>query len=274
MVRVIATDLDGTLLNPIKKFTIVEKNNKRFLQKFYGDVVLVSGRGPKFCAKICNILKIEHNFVALNGALIVKNGNIIYRQSMKKNPLNDLLYFLDENYDDFEFLIFDKYDDITCFTNTKKSLIKRKHIKQKLKNGKLQEKINISNKKVINTLSNNTSIYKAIIYLNDGIEDIANQLKNKFSTHFEFFVSNHSIEISPIGVNKGEALKYLIDTTKVKYDEVFVVGDGTNDISMFEIFPNSFAIKNASNKLKIKAKHSIDKITDLEKYTKRNGNFR
>ena len=78
MVRVIATDLDGTLLTPRKKFTLVAKENKDYLKNFYGDIVLVSGRNPRFCAKICNCLKIHHNFVALNGALIVKNGNVIY----------------------------------------------------------------------------------------------------------------------------------------------------------------------------------------------------
>jgi len=68
-------------------------------------------------------------------------------------------------------------------------------------------------------------------------------------------------------------LKYLIDTTKVKYNEVFVVGDGNNDLSMFELFSNSFAIEDSSNKLKIKAKHTIKKFSDIEKYTKLNDNF-
>lgn len=273
MIRVIATDLDGTLLKPKKKFALVEKENKNYIKSFYGDVVLVSGRDPKFCAKICNTLKIEHNFVSLNGAVIVKDGKVVYRQSMKKTILLNLLEYLSENYDNYEFVIFDKYDNLTCSTNIKKSILQRRYIKHYLKNGRLHQKITISNKKTIKLLTDKTDIYKAIIYLNEGIDDIYSQLKEKFKEHFEFFSSNHSIEISPIGVNKGEALKYLIDTTKVKYEEVLVVGDGNNDISMFEIFPNSFAIDDASSKLKNKAAHIISKFSDLEKYTKLNGNF-
>jgi hydroxymethylpyrimidine pyrophosphatase-like HAD family hydrolase len=72
MVKVIATDLDGTLLKPKRKFTLVEKENRKFIKNFYGDIVLNSGRQAKFCAKICNNLKIDHNFIALNGAIIVK----------------------------------------------------------------------------------------------------------------------------------------------------------------------------------------------------------
>lgn len=273
MVRVIATDLDGTLLKPKRKISIIEKENKNYIRNFYGDVVLVTGRDPKFCAKVCNILKIEHNFIALNGAIIVKNGNVIYRQSMKKNALSDLLEYMKDNYSNFEFVVFDKYDKITCFTDINPCRIKRKYIKHYLKNGRLHQKIKISNKKVLTILQDKTSIYKTIIYMNEGIEDTANILKSKYGEHFEFFASNHSIEISPKGVNKGLSLKYLIDSTTVKYDEVYVIGDGANDISMFEIFPNSFAITDASNKLKSKAKYSIRKISNLESYTKLNENF-
>ena len=58
----------------------VDKENKKFIKDFYGDVVLVSGRSPKFCAKICNCLHIHHNFISLNGAIIVKEGKVIYLQ--------------------------------------------------------------------------------------------------------------------------------------------------------------------------------------------------
>jgi len=207
MVRVIATDLDGTLLKPKKKFSLVEKENKKFIKNFYGDIVLNSGRTPKFCAKICNKLKIEHNFIALNGAVIVKNGNVIYRQSLKKTVLNNLLEFLDEYYNDYEFLIFDKYDKITCYSPKKKSTIKRKLFKSHLKNGRLCEKISVSNKKAKLYLNDTTELYKALIYTKNP-EDMGNLLKEKYNEHFEFYIGDHSIEISPFGINKGEALKY------------------------------------------------------------------
>lgn len=272
MVKVIATDLDGTLLKPKRKFSLVEKENKQFIRNFYGDIVLNSGRMPKFCAKICNILKIEHNFIALNGAIIVKNGEVIYRQSIKKTILNNLLDFLDEYYSNYEFLIFDKYDKITCYSPAKKSIVRKKYFKSRLKNGRLTEKITINNFKVKQYLTDNTEIYKALIYF-ENPEDMGNLLKEKFGKHFEFYISDHSIEISPLGVNKGLALKYLIDTTSVKNEEVYVVGDGVNDITMFDLFPNSFVISASNSQLKLSAKHTINKFSDLKEYTKLNENF-
>lgn len=273
MIRVIATDLDGTLLNPKRKFTLIDKKNKNYIKNFYGDLVLVSGRDPKFCAKVCNVLKIEHNFVSLNGAIIVKRGKIVYKQSMKNTILLSLLEYLDGNYDNYEFLIFDKYDKITCTSNIKRFSLRKKYLKHFVNNIKLHQRVTINNKKVEKTLNSNIDIYKAIIYINDGLFEIEAQLRKRFGEHFEFFTSDHSIEISPKGVNKGAALKYLIDSTKVKYNEVLVVGDDSNDISMFEIFPNSFAMNHSPYELKAKAKRTISKFSDLEKYTKMNKNF-
>lgn len=272
MIKIIATDLDGTLFIPKRRFSLVEKENRKYIRNFYGDIVLNSGRRAKFCAKVCNKLKIEHNFIALNGAIIVKNGKTIYSQSMKKNALNNMLTTLEEYYDNFEFLIYDKYDKITCFTTNNPFKTKLKYFKSFFKLGRLCEKITVSNKLVKKYLNDNTEIYKSIIYSNN-IEDMFSILKEKFSDHFEFFASDHSIEISPIGVNKGEALKYLIKTTQVKNDEVYVVGDSANDISMFENFENSFLVLRKDNHLKIKTKYKIEKFSDLEKYTRLNKNF-
>jgi len=273
MVRVIATDLDGTLLKPIKKLSLVEKENKKFVKEFYGDVVLVSGRNAKFCAKVCNCLNIQHNFIALNGAIIVKNGKIIYKQSIKKTNLISLIDFLDTNYNDFELLIFDKYDRIFSYSPLKKRIIKKKHFTHLLKNGKLHNKIITNNKKTMKVLKSSTDILKAIIY-SKNCDDMFNLIDQNFSNHFSLFPSNHSIEVSPIGVNKGNSLKYLLDTTTVKKEEVFVVGDGTNDISAFEIFENSFAISSASSHVKTKAKYTINKFSDLKEYTRLNNNFK
>ena len=272
MIKVIATDLDGTLLFPKRKFSLVDKQNRNYIKNFYGDVVLVSGRNPKFCAKVCNKLKIYHNFIALNGSIIVKNGNIIYRQSMKKTVLSSLIDFLDSYYDNYEALIFDKYDNIISYSPIDPKELKKSHRRHLNKNGRLHDKIIVNMKKAKQLLSDSTDIHKVIVYSKE-CDDMALLLKEKFGDHFAFFSDNHSIEICPIGVSKGAALKYLINTTKVKENEVYVVGDSINDIPMFDIFENSFVMSKAPDFIKIHAKNSIEKFTDLEKYTKMNDNF-
>lgn len=274
MIKVIATDLDGTLLKDGTKHSLICKENKHFIKNFYGDIVLVSGRNPKFCANICSYLKIQHNFVALNGAIIVKNGSIIYSQSMKKTILANLLNYLNNNYTNFEFIIFDKYDDITVYTAYDIKETKKKYRKLHHQRGKLQDITRINND-LVNIYLNETSIdiYKVLIYADFEMYDVGNRLKELYGEHFSFCITDHSIEISPIGVNKGDALKYLISTTNVKNDEVYVVGDSENDIPMFEKFKNSFYVNNGNTSAKIKAKHIINSFDELENHTKMKDNF-
>ena len=48
----------------------------------------------------------------------------------------------------------------------------------------------------------------------------------------------------------------------IKREEVAVFGDGYNDISMFELFPNSFAPVNAEQEIKDKASEIIPSNND------------
>ena len=55
MIKVIATDLDGTLFYPKKRLRLIPKKNKEFLTRFAsngGKVVVVSSRGFNFASKL------------------------------------------------------------------------------------------------------------------------------------------------------------------------------------------------------------------------------
>ena len=96
------------------------------------------------------------------------------------------------------------------------------------------------------------------------------KLINKLRTEVIPDIMNQNVEDI---VKYNLALKYLIETTDVKNNEVYVVGDSANDISMFKIFENSFLILHKDNHLKIKNKYKSKKFSDLEKYTRLNKNF-
>ena len=57
---------------------------------------------------------------------------------------------------------------------------------------------------------------------------------------------------------KANAIKILADHLDINKEEIIVIGDGANDISMFEMSGYKIAMGNANNKLKEKA----DYITD------------
>ncbi|HVB72598.1 MAG TPA: Cof-type HAD-IIB family hydrolase [Ktedonobacteraceae bacterium] len=61
------------------------------------------------------------------------------------------------------------------------------------------------------------------------------------------------LEITRSGVNKGEALKLLAAYLAMPLERIVVIGDGRNDISMFEIAGMAVAMGNASEEVKATA---------------------
>ena len=71
-----------------------------------------------------------------------------------------------------------------------------------------------------------------------------------------------NIEINAKEAKKGNALEVAIEKLGFTKDEVAVFGDGLNDISMFQLFPNSYAPTNAEYEVKKEAKEIIPSNND------------
>lgn len=66
-----------------------------------------------------------------------------------------------------------------------------------------------------------------------------------------------NIEITSSITNKGKLLEKVIKEKGYAYDEVAVFGDGQNDVPMLQLFPCSFAPKNASQSAKDAARYVL-----------------
>lgn len=66
-----------------------------------------------------------------------------------------------------------------------------------------------------------------------------------------------NLELNYIDAAKGPGLLKAIEIMGIEKDEVAVFGDGYNDESMFDLFPNSYAPSNAAAEIKAKAKEII-----------------
>lgn len=61
---------------------------------------------------------------------------------------------------------------------------------------------------------------------------------------------------------KGLILEKVIDLLNIKKEEVIVLGDGMNDITLFERFPYSFAPNNAEKVIQEKAYKVVSSCKD------------
>ena len=99
--------------------------------------------------------------------------------------------------------------------------------------------------------------------------DTALQVINKVNANFDDvhgYLSQNYINIVSIDSSKGLAIKYL--ELLNDYKNIHVVGDGINDISMFEYY-KGFSLFNSIEELKVLAHYHVDDFIDVINYMKR-----
>lgn len=95
-----------------------------------------------------------------------------------------------------------------------------------------------------------------ILQETDVLNEIEEKLIHKYGDHFEVFrTTPRQIEMGPKGYTKGDTLARLMKNFGWSKDEVFVFGDGGNDISMFKQTNYSFAMEQALESVKNEAKY-------------------
>ncbi len=97
----------------------------------------------------------------------------------------------------------------------------------------------------------------------DKIREIYDFLMRKYGDRFEIFrTCPRQLEILPKGYSKGKTLKRLREMKGWNKDEVVAFGDGENDVSMFEVVDDSFAMANARDFVKAKARYETASNAD------------
>lgn len=88
-------------------------------------------------------------------------------------------------------------------------------------------------------------------------EEIIRKLKNEVGD-VEVYDSGYAVHILPKGVSKSNAFFKLLGIMNLKNEEVVVIGDGANDLDLFEVAEISAAPSNAADVLKERAKILLD----------------
>lgn len=66
---------------------------------------------------------------------------------------------------------------------------------------------------------------------------------------------NYYCDVASVKVSKGNAVKAVCEYFEIKPEEIVTIGDGENDLSMFELTPNSVAMGNSLPEIKEKANY-------------------
>lgn len=262
MYKMIFLDLDGTLLNDCKE---ISQENINLIKRAYNEkgiiCVFATGRPLEYVDEICNSYDrfFANYIIANNGAIIRdnKNGEVIYKVSITNAQLLDLKnIFLEENAD-YMIVYTDKQQilrearndealkDSAIIVNKKDSELK--HIEDTIKKNP-----NLSS--LLCMIGGETSALENIISRLQEIKGLETPGIGNYSHKTKTYAfESKFIDVMKKGCSKKNAIYYLADKLKIKKEEIIVMGDGSNDLSMFECAGLKIAMENANEKLKEKA---------------------
>ncbi len=274
MAKVLAVDLDGTLLYPHKFFRCIPKKNVHFLRDWIdagNKLVLVSSRGPRFMELLRDEIKRDFDYISYTSSYIYADGKVIRDVSISAEEAIAILDRVEKRYHPLAFLMDVKNQPL---------LIKNLGVGTRFLifiysiywffQGKSREPYILSNSYFDYELDKG-NVYKVIVFfgLAKSKGEISKEINKGLREEFpDVECSWTSIinEITPKDCNKGFGLKYYCDYLKINHEDVYVVGDSGNDISMFNLFhDNSYAMKHAYPSVKKYAAHTISRVHKLDK---------
>ena len=100
MIKVFATDLDGTLLFPKKKIRMISSANRRYLRNLENKgikIVFVTGRNIRFCQKLAKRINIQCDFITDSGGRITIKNTTHKMAAIPNNIALDITRVLQEN---------------------------------------------------------------------------------------------------------------------------------------------------------------------------------
>ena len=252
--KIIFSDLDKTLLinNHIPDFNNEAIKKARELGVKF---VISTGRDLSVVTSLLkelDTLNMENEYtVCCSGSKIYENkdNKLIYIKYLDDNIVSEIFEF-GKNYPDM-FIIFDTLEGVYIY-NEEKIDIKNDFGTYKYKKlEKLEDKKDLKIIRIVFSCKNG-------VYLNK----ILNEIKNKklFDNKVDYFLTqNQFLEFNVLGVNKGEALKWLCNYLKIDISESIAIGDSFNDESMIKIAGLGACVKSADDYIKKISKYVCDK---------------
>ena len=255
MIKLIAIDMDGTLLNEKKHIDKAEKEAIHEAIEAGIKIVLCTGRPLYGILPFYEELGISE--LDSEGYVILNNGCSIHKT--KDWKLIDQVNFTS---DDIEYLykFSESYDiNFTLVNDTYYFNIGRKPTDELIKDAGFVFS-DITDISLEEAKSGKHKIMKIMFLGNPEImanfqEKNENIIKSKYSGVLS---QSYVYEVFPKDNNKGTGLKKLAEKLGIKQEEVMAIGDGNNDIEMFEYANYSVAMKNATELAKKAAKYETD----------------
>lgn len=271
MIQIIASDMDGTLLN---NEMVISKRNAEAIKLAQANGIhflIASGRGYEEIKPLLDEAGIKCPMITINGAQVLdEEGKILSSSPLSKNSAGKILNRL-------------KRAGLYAEFVTSKGIYSDNKAKRIENFAELLTRVNPETpyKLAVMMASNrfelmninyiedyyklidnpNIDIYKIVAFSSEGTK-VLDPIRKEISKDSSLAVtasSESNIEINSVNAQKGIALQAYADLLNIPIDNTMAIGDNNNDVSMLKIAGISYAMQNGSNEVKLLAKRIAPK---------------
>ena len=260
--KLIVTDLDGTLLNSKHEISAENIEALKLAQKQGIEVAIATGRTYGNAIALCKKVGLKVHIISNNGSFVyTEDGKKLMENGIDINHAKNALQWLQGNNYSYSictnknFFMPDNTSSILTndFENAKDidSMWNRDNVKQ-LINSKI---LALDGLKL---MKNVAEVFEQQVTI--GHISVTTFDRNKFAKGKEYFSANKDLsvvtsesiifDLTNSSASKGNGLQYLTDYLDVSFQDVMAIGDNYNDISMLERVGHSVAIGNAEEAVK------------------------
>ncbi|MDO5136613.1 MAG: HAD family hydrolase [Eubacteriales bacterium] len=254
MIKLIASDLDGTIL---------QNGAQEISEEMFSLIRQLREKGILFAAasgrQYANMRRLfapvfeDMAFVCENGAVTFYQGELLYQDVFDRGLMRDILK---EAYE----------KEGTEFSCSTKDFY---YMKPKSEHYiRLMTEVVDCEYKVIQSLDEiREPCIKVAVYEEGGItEESRLYWQERFQDRCRVVTSGFAwLDFIPFHTNKARGVKKLLDMNRIAPEECLVFGDEYNDIEMLEAVKYSFAMKNAKPGVKAAASYETESVEEILK---------
>lgn len=246
-IKLVALDMDGTLLNSKKELP------PDFINwvKAHPDIKTVIASGRQYDTIVRDFISVKDKliFAAENGGLVLEQDKIIYKNEIQKEDICRCLKIIDQ---------VKEMTPVVCgaksaYTRVVKNI--RREIEQEIR----MYYVRLRPVENLYSAVLEDVIVKIAVFVDGKNAESAMKYFTDIGEHMETVLSGDSwIDISYRTVSKGAAITAIQHKYGIKKEESMAFGDYLNDKSLFEVCEESYCMGNGHPDLEKMAKYITD----------------
>ena len=255
MIKLIATDMDGTFLDgqgsfDKERFSIIlnqlDQKNIPF--------VIASGNGMGRLLQLCKGFEDRLIFVADNGAHVYQNGKTLIRRTILQEETKAILDFFSGQWADV-CLMLSNEENIYMQDGSNMPFAGTDLPIEPAQMAAFQNRVKYLEN--LNTYPTTDPIYKVGLWVPENrVDQLTERFNQAFQGRLVAVTSGYgSIDILPHGIHKAWGLEQVLNSLGIDPEHVMAFGDSDNDIELLSYVGYSYAMENATDKVKAVAKY-------------------